>query len=49
MKDEEWMFCDYINGGLGRFCLVIATFLLAIFYIMASRASVHQYACLQQS
>jgi len=36
MQDEECMFCDCINGGLGRFCLVRATFLFAILYIMTS-------------
>jgi hypothetical protein len=40
MKEEECMFCDCINGGLCLFCLVIATFLFAILYIIASRASV---------
>ena len=34
MKDEACMFCDCINGGLGRFCLVIAAFSLALLYML---------------
>ena len=40
MKNEECMFHDCLNGDLGLSCLVIATFLFAILYIMASRSSV---------
>lgn len=38
-KGQEFMFRDCLNGQIHLSCLVIATFLFAILYIMKNRAS----------